>query len=293
MLPNTYEEGSSEIQGLDNTEALHIITNELSGLHIQAQTPAPAGTKCDQQNEGVPILPGFNAMSTVLGNHEMLENLLKYTAPQELHKLRRVSTAFNEVIETSKVIKYITFREETVPRSLREEPEFLKYHAPPNGSEVQLHPFVDRLLRRIWNCALHLDPNDPLSAGDPLVSWYQLIPNNIYVTRPPVKSMSFMFNDPNNLHHVILPSPQSGVTLRDFIQTLGSPLIERCGNLIASSQRNSFPLPDICVSVRFKYPVSGPRNVNNQHEDHIADVQQYRDDYGAVYIAGNSNTRWY
>ncbi|KAF3135239.1 hypothetical protein TWF703_006153 [Orbilia oligospora] len=220
----------------------------------------------------LPLLRGSNAKSTVFTAYELLENILKYAAPQELHILRRVTTACDEVIKSSIVIKYITFKLVGIPRSLQEQPQFLKYHLGPQNSEVQLHPFMDRLVL------------------DPLVQWCFKIPDDVYVTRPPVKNMSLMLNDPNNIRHIIIKSPVAGVTLRHFIRTLARPLIRRYEELIASNQRSRFPLPDICASVRFKYPVSGVRNVNNQRNDDNVDLVQYRQDYDAYFITRNQNT---
>ncbi|KAF3290038.1 hypothetical protein TWF132_007234 [Orbilia oligospora] len=219
----------------------------------------------------LPLLRGSNAKSTVFTAYELLENILKYAAPQELHILRRVTTAFDEVIKSSIVIKYITFKLAGIPRSLQEELQFLKYHVAPQNSEVQLHPFMDRLV----------------------LQWCFKIPDDVYVTRPPVKTMSLTLNDPNNIRHIIIKSPVAGVTLRHFIRTLARPLIRRYEELIASNQRARFPLPDICASVRFKYPVSGVRNVNNQRNDDNIDLVQYQQDYGAYFITRNQNTYWF
>ncbi|KAF3268012.1 hypothetical protein TWF128_008026 [Orbilia oligospora] len=241
----------------------------------------------------LPLLRGSNAKSTVFITYELLENILKYAAPQELHILRRVTTAFDEVIKSSIVIKYITFKLAGIPRSLQEEPQFLKYHVAPQNSEVQLHPFMDRHVRKLWEFILALDPDETSTTVDPLVQWCFKIPDDVYVTRPPVKTMSLMLNDPNNILHIIIKSPVVGVTLRQFIRTLARPLIRRYEELIASNQRSRFPLPDICASVRFKYPVSGVRNVNNQRNDDNVDLVQYQQDYGAYFITKNQNTYWF
>ncbi|KAF3128158.1 hypothetical protein TWF594_011728 [Orbilia oligospora] len=195
----------------------------------------------------LPLLRGSNAKSTVFTAYEPLENILKYAAPQELHILRRVTTACDEVIKSSIVIKYITFKLVGIPRSLQEEPQFLKYHLGPQNSEVQLHPFMDRLVRKLWEFILASDPDETSTTVDPLVQWCFKIPDDVYVTRPPVKTMSLMLNDPNNIRHIIIKSPVAGVTLRHFIRTLARPLIRRYEELIASNQRSRFPLPDICA----------------------------------------------
>ncbi|KAK6497209.1 hypothetical protein TWF506_004684 [Arthrobotrys conoides] len=241
----------------------------------------------------LPLLHKFDAKSIAFKAYEVLEHILRYTAPQELHTLRGVTTAFHDVIKSSVTIKYITFRQEGIPRSLQAEPGFLKHHIGPKDSEVQLHPFVDRLVRKLWDFAMNSDPDETFSAVDPLAEWYLKIPNDVYVTRPPVKVMSLMFNDPNNIRHIIITSPTAGVTLRQFIQTLARPLIRRCGELLASNRRDRFPLPDICVSVRFKYPVYGVRNINNQQDDDNIDLAQYQQDYGAHFITRNRKTYWF
>ncbi|KAF3228778.1 hypothetical protein TWF106_006298 [Orbilia oligospora] len=241
----------------------------------------------------LPLLRGSDAKSTVFRAYELLENILKYTAPQELHLLRGVTTAFDEVIKSSIVIKYITFKLSGIPRSLQEEPQFLNYHVGPQTSEVQLHPFMDRLVRKLWEFVLDSDPDEASTTVDPLVQWCFKIPDDVYVTRPPVKTMSLMLNDPNNIRHIIIKSPVAGVTLRHFIRTLARPLIRRYEELIASNQRTRFPLPDICASIRFKYPVSGVRNINNQRNDDNIDLVQYQQDYGAYFITRNHNTYWF
>ncbi|KAK6514595.1 hypothetical protein TWF281_004793 [Arthrobotrys megalospora] len=236
-----------------------------------------------------PIIRSPNAMDTVFGTHEILENVLKHVAPQELDGLRSINSTFHDVITNSKTIKYITFREAAIPRSLHKEPDFLRRHTPQYDYQVHLHPFVDRLLRQFWQCAL--ETNAESTVIDPWVACHSSIPTDIYVTRPPVKVMSFMFNNAEDLSHVVIESQGPGVTLQKFMETLSAPLFARFRNMISTGQRQRFPLPDICVSVRFRDPVSGPRNFHNQYEEDNVDIGGYRRDYAAFFVSENGSTQ--
>ncbi|KAK6498387.1 hypothetical protein TWF481_010978 [Arthrobotrys musiformis] len=246
--------------------------------------------KASQKSE---ILPGFTARSTVLRTCEILETILKNAAPRELEKLKGVNFAFYSVITRSKALRYIMFRESSIPCSLRYDQDFLRSRVPPGKAEVQLNPWVDILLRKLWVYTLAYGLDNLNQTKDPLEDRYLQIPNDIFVTRPPTKIMSFMINNLGNLQHLVVTSQGDGVSLREFMQALGHPIIKRCNELVVAGQRPKFPLPDVCVSVRFKYPVSGVRNFGNQQEVNNVDVRQYRQDYGTISVATDGNKHWF
>ncbi|KAF3921760.1 hypothetical protein AA313_de0200334 [Arthrobotrys entomopaga] len=203
-----------------------------------------------------------SATDQVFETFELLENILLEISPRTLMKLRRVNRTFNDTISTSPVIKWLMFRHpgDKVPPTVLSDPRLQGCITRPIGENmVEMHPLVEHSLSRMWNATVHIDrPSTRRHPFDATIAFP--FPNDVFITRPPVRNLCVTTNSPASDITIIEASDESpGITMKQFLDAVAGPCLDRYRELLRTSKKK-LPyqlrlavVPEICLRVKEVY----------------------------------------
>ncbi|KAK6525260.1 hypothetical protein TWF694_005406 [Orbilia ellipsospora] len=203
-----------------------------------------------------------SAPDQVFETFELLEHILLQIPPKSLMKLRGVNRTFNITIMTSPIIKWAIFRHPAaaIPPSILRDPRLQGYISYPVDTNVlEIHPLIERGLWHMWDATIHIDrrstrmhPFNP----EAITSF----PDDVFITRPPVKTLCITTNGPDSDITVLEASEHSpGITMKQFLNAIAGPCLDRYRELLATSKsrlpnlRRGSVAPEICIRIREVY----------------------------------------